>query len=101
MAADGDEDLLKDAQNFNIISIIISALNFIVPSSTVNRLICRIAESDDDYEKRLSYDQARLNFTMDYDRCNPLTATKAMQEWVDFVEKKGDENQKKKNQILE
>jgi len=28
---------------------------------------------------------------MDYDRSNPITATKAMKEWVEFIEKYGDE----------
>ncbi|KRX03843.1 hypothetical protein PPERSA_04638 [Pseudocohnilembus persalinus] len=96
------QNIINDGYNvsgYDIASIVLSAINFIIPSSSINRLICKV-DTSDLVEDNLNYDQARFEFLNDYDRANPITAQKAMRDWTEYLLKNGDENQKKKAQQM-
>lgn len=68
---DGSSTILQ------LIAIGISAMNFIVPSRKLNKMIFKINELDDS-EKIGSYDQNKMNFDFEYDRTNPITKESAI-----------------------
>lgn len=58
---------------FDIAALILSGINFIIPSSSINRLICKVNTSDL-VEDDINYNKAKFDFLDDYDRANPITA---------------------------
>jgi len=54
----------------NLIALAISSINFIIPSATLNKCLCKVNE---EIENKVPYDDARLNFPTEYDRANPVT----------------------------
>ena len=90
----------------DILTVIITSINFIFPAQQLNETLCYVDESS---TNTLLYDSAKLNFATvklkpkprkiffkknlnftnkDYDRSNPVTQEKAMHEWVEFLESK-------------
>ncbi len=93
-------------------------VNFIVPMNLVNKKLFSLEEKhkmiNESADYRRNFETARIHFTFEYDRLNPITQQKAVEEWVNFIEKKkgntsevimrkSDEKQKdlKKNSVEE
>ena len=54
----------------DLITVGISGIHFVIPSLTVNKILFKLQENT---ANSTSYDKARLNFTCDYDKSNPMT----------------------------
>lgn len=63
--------------SLQIIAIGISAINFIIPSAKLNKMIFPIEDLDDSL-KLGTYAENKLAFSNDYDRCNPITQEEAL-----------------------
>lgn len=81
------------ANPWSITALCLCCVNFIVPMAMVNKKIFsldekhKLIQASADY--RRDFNTSRINFTFEYDRLNPVTQPKAVEEWVSLVEKKG------------
>ena len=78
----------------DFIAIGLTSLNFIFPAAEFNDFFCKVDEENSDVTP---YDEAMRKFATDYDRANPITMQKAMNEWVSLVEGEGDGKEEKMN----
>ena len=46
-------------------------------------------KNDEHEQNRSTYSSSRLQFTAEYDRCNPVTQAKASQEFIEYLKSKG------------
>ena len=80
------------ANPWSITACCLCFVNFIVPMSWVNKQIFDLDEKhklvSESADFRKDFTSARPNFTFEYDRLNPITQQKAVEEWVNFIEKK-------------
>ena len=82
----------KDANAWSISALCLCFVNFVFPMKLINKQIFpfdekqKNKEESDDFD--LPFSQGRLRFTFEYDRLNPITQKKAIEEWVSFIEKK-------------
>lgn len=80
------------ANPWSITACCLCFINFIVPMSWVNKQIFNLDEKHrlitESADYRRNFFTARTNFTFEYDRLNPITQKKAVEEWVTFVERK-------------
>jgi len=67
----------------DFIAIGLTSLNFIFPAAEFNDFFCKIDEENTDITP---YEEAMRKFATDYDRANPITQKKAMNDWVTLVE---------------
>lgn len=67
----------------DFIALGLTCVNFIFPAAEFNDCVCKI---DDEIHDTTTYDEAMRKFATDYDRANPITQEKAMNEWVTLVE---------------
>lgn len=67
----------------NFIALGLTCVNFIFPAAEFNECVCKL---DDEPNDPTPYDEAMRKFATDYDRANPLTQEKAMNEWISLVE---------------
>ena len=80
------------ANPWSITACCLCFVNFVVPMSWVNKQIFNLDEKHrlitESADYRRNFFTARNNFTFEYDRLNPITQKKAVEEWVTFVESK-------------
>ena len=81
------------ANPWSITACCLCFVNFLVPMAWVNKKIFTLDEKhqliNESADFRKNFYSVRKNFTFEYDRLNPVTQKKAVEEWVTFVEKKG------------
>ena len=81
-----------EPNGWSITALCICFINFALPMTYINRKIFtldekhKIQSESPDYTKE--YNIARVQFTFEYDRLNPITQKKAVEDWVKFIEKK-------------
>ena len=68
----------------DIIAMALTCVNFIFPAAEFNDYFC--APKEEELSDLTPYDDAMRRFASDYDRANPITREKAMNEWVSLVE---------------
>ena len=67
----------------DFIALGLTCINFIFPAAEFNELFCKI---EDETADKTPYDEAMRKFVTDYDRANPVTQEKAMNEWMSLVQ---------------
>ncbi|KAL4453973.1 hypothetical protein ABPG74_003856 [Tetrahymena malaccensis] len=92
---------IKDQQSLilQLVAIGISALNFIIPSSKLNKMIFKIEELDD-AQRTGDYQNQQYNFANDYDRCNPITKEKAIKSFFQELKKRDSDKAKQLKQQM-
>ncbi|KAL4497851.1 hypothetical protein ABPG72_000606 [Tetrahymena utriculariae] len=95
---------IKDEQSLilQLVAIGISAFNFIIPSSKLNKMIFKIEELDD-AQRTGDYQKQQYNFANDYDRCNPITKEKAIKSFFNELKQRDSDkaNQLKQQMLYE
>lgn len=80
------------ANPWSITALCLCCINFIVPMSILNKWLFSLNEKhklkQESPDFTTDFFTARTNFTFEYDRLNPVTQQKAVEEWVNFVENK-------------
>lgn len=66
----------------NIIALVIGVVLFFFPFTTINGYLF----SDDDDLKELIYEDNRIYLPSEYDRLNPTTAEKGLQDYLEYIE---------------
>lgn len=78
------------------VTLAISIFNFLFPMGWLNKQLMpfeekKIARLDSPLNTK-EYFIARVDFTEEYDRCNPMTQKEATEEWIKFIEKREEKN---------
>jgi len=80
----------NEVKVLNVVALALSCVNFITPMKLVNKKLMRINDkqkfydTNEDYKKK--YHEVRREIPLEFDRCNPVTKKRAMEEWVNFIE---------------